>query len=638
MTRETMKPATGKLCAVLLTAALMLACAVLALRAQPQTPIGTASDFSTCEYYNAPHEKQARFCINGAEAQPQPGGRYLIKQLKIEAFRVTGERELVVEAPECLYDTAQGQASSSGRLQVQSGDGRFSVAGEGFLWQQGEGFLTISNQVRSVIQRALTNAATDSPLVITSRWFSFETTNRSAIFHEDVRGDDPEVEFTCGQLAVHAGPESQQQDRSFEVIEADQALVITGKADGRRATADRGVYTRTDERVELIGNVNWQQGLQSGRADRAVVHRLENDVRADGRVAMKLPRESLGAGGALLGGTNAPVATDKNLLVDLFADQFHSRSNLTVAEGAVRLVDGTNRLSCDKLTVQSATVISPEETATAEGNVVLEQGGGNLRAARAVYTRSKASIVFTGEPKWTHAQMEGRAERVTIQTETAEIRAEDQVVVKLPLEAHRASFLTMFPAAADTNGTPQAVEIFAQTFTARERRALFSGNVRAHQLPATGSEPQLRSEELEVKFASASNQAESLQARKNVVYEQGLPGVTNGPAVYRKLTTHTLTARSDANTGVLLNLVAEGDVQIEQPGSQARGGRATYTAATDFLELTDHPSLETPQLIITDAQSLFWDKAKGRYTGTGMFKIKFKPAVVRQTGGKLKTP
>ncbi|MCU0784141.1 MAG: hypothetical protein MUF81_08890 [Verrucomicrobia bacterium] len=606
--------------------------------AQAQPSIGTAEDFTTSEYFDAPNEKQIKSLITGAEAQPQPGGRYLLKQLKLETFRATGEREIVIEAPACLYESVARTAGSAGRLQIQSGDGRFSVAGEGFLWQEREGRLTISNQVRAVIQRAITNAVTEAtaPLVITSRWFSFDATNHYAVFHEEVHGDDPEMAFTCGQLTVHAAP----GERSFEVIEAWESPVIIGKADGRRVTADRVVYTRADERAELVSNVSWQQGRQSGRADRAVVLRLEKDFTADGHVAMKLPRESLGAGGLLLSGSNAPVAlADTNApLVDLFADHFHSRSNLLVAEGAVRLMDVTNRLACDKLTAQSATASASEETATAEGNVVVERGGGSLRAARAVYTKSEAAIVFTGEPKWTQAQMEGRAERVTIHSETGEIHAKNQVAVKLPVGDQRASFLTFFPAATDTNNAPQEIEVFAREFTAKERRVIFLGDVRAHQLPVTGSEPRLQCDELEVKFAAATSQAESLQARQSVVYEQGLPGLTNGPAIYRKLSTRTLTARSDPATGALLNLVAEGDVQIEQPGNRASGGHATYTAATDFLELTDRPTLETPQLLITDARTLFWDKTNHRFSGTGPFKIRFKPEVVKQAAGKLKTP
>lgn len=612
----------------------MLACVWLAERAQAQPSIGTATDFNTTEYFDPPHENQVKLRITGVEAQQQSGGRYLIRKLKLETFRETGQREIVIEAPECLYDSPKRVASSPGPLQVQSGDGRVSVAGEGFLWEQSRGSLTISNQIRSVIQRAPTNAPALAPLVITSHWFTFEATNRSAIFHDEVRGDDPEMEFTCGQLAVHAAPDG----GSFEVIEAGQSPVIIGKSEGRRATADRMVYTRADERAELIGNATWQQGRQSGRADRTVVYRLEKDFAADGHVAMKLPRESLGAGGRLLSGSNAPVATaDVNApLVDLFADHFHSRSNLLVAEGAVRLVDVTNRLSCDKLTMQSATTNAPEETATAEGNVVVERGGGSLRAARAVYTKSDAAIVFTGEPHWTQTQMEGRAERVTIHSATGEIHAENQVAVKVQLGAQGSSVLTFFPASGNTHRGPQVIEIFAHEFMAKERLATFLGEAHAHESPITGGEPRLRSDTLELQLAADGQRAERITASNHVVFEQGTIGVTNGPAKYRKLTAQTVTARPSLQTNGMADLVADGDVQLIEPDATARGEHATYTGAMGIVELTGNPMVDTPKAIVT-GRTLVWDKANNRFAGSG-YKIKSKPEPVGKTAEALKAP
>jgi lipopolysaccharide export system protein LptA len=586
--------------------------------------VGSVSNFKTSEYY-AQNPKQLKFELTCTEGRPLAGkNQILITQMKIQTYRVTGEREIIIDAPECLYDSDARTAGSAGHVRIQSGDGRFSVAGEGFVWQQSVGILTISNQVRAEIQQVLTNtAAANSPLVITSRWFTFDATNRYAVFHEEVHGDDPAIEFTCGRLAVHAAADG----GSFEVIEAEESPVIIGKLEGRRVTADRAIYTRAEERAELFGNATWQQGRQSGRADRAVVRRLEKDLVAEGHVAMKLPRESLGAGGNLLSRSNAPVTAvaDTNApLVDLRADHFQSRSNIMVAEGAVQVVDATNRLTCDRLTVISATPTTPEETATAAGNVVVERGGGTLRAALAVYTKSDAAVVFTGDPRWTQAQMEGQAERVTVRSETGEVHGENAVAVKVQMGKQNASFLTFFPA-AKTNSSPQEVEVFAREFTAKEQQVIFLGDVRTHQLPITGSEPRLRSDELEVNFAAADAQPESLQARKNVLYEQGTPGVTNGPAIYRKLSTRTLTAHAGPPNGALSDVVAEGEVQVEQPGSMARGERATYTAATDVLELTGTPTLDTPQARITEARTLVWDKAKNRFVATAPYRIMFIP-------------
>jgi hypothetical protein len=113
---------------------------------------GLANNFTTIEYYDAPHQQQMKSRLSGAEAQPQPGGLLLIKQLKLETFDVEGKREIIVTAPECIYDTLKATASSPGHLVVQTGNGNFRVEGDGFLWRQSDEFLTISNHVSTVIQ------------------------------------------------------------------------------------------------------------------------------------------------------------------------------------------------------------------------------------------------------------------------------------------------------------------------------------------------------------------------------------------------------------------------------------------------------------------------------------------------------
>jgi len=121
------------------------------VRAQ-QNGVQHANNFTTTEYYEPPHQQQIKSILSGAEALPQPGGLLIIKQLKLEMFNPDGKLEWVVNAPECVYDTFKGVANSPGHLQVRTGDGKFRVEGEGFLWRQSDSFLTISNNVRTVVE------------------------------------------------------------------------------------------------------------------------------------------------------------------------------------------------------------------------------------------------------------------------------------------------------------------------------------------------------------------------------------------------------------------------------------------------------------------------------------------------------
>ena len=115
-------------------------------------PAGRATDFTSDSYFEPPHEQQVKVRLSGAEASPLPGGLLDVKKLKVETFNTAGRTELVVRAPQCTYAPLDGVASSAGHLELRSGDGKFRVEGDGFLWRQNESSLTISNRVRTVIE------------------------------------------------------------------------------------------------------------------------------------------------------------------------------------------------------------------------------------------------------------------------------------------------------------------------------------------------------------------------------------------------------------------------------------------------------------------------------------------------------
>jgi hypothetical protein len=129
--------------------AVWLAAVAFGLRAQQS---GHATDFTTTEYYEPPHHQQVKSILSGAEAQPQPGGLLIIKRLKLQTFDPDGKPQIIVTAPECIYDTLGATAHSAGPLQLENGDGKFHVEGEGFLWRQTNNFLTISNNVRTRVE------------------------------------------------------------------------------------------------------------------------------------------------------------------------------------------------------------------------------------------------------------------------------------------------------------------------------------------------------------------------------------------------------------------------------------------------------------------------------------------------------
>jgi hypothetical protein len=126
--------------------------------AQP-VGVGGANDFTSVEYFEAPYAQQIRTRLSGAQGLPQPGGRFVIKQFKLEMFTEDGKPEWIVTAPECVYDSVNYTADSAGPLHLQSGDGKVGMDGDGFLWRQNDSFLTISNNVQTVIENSPMSAA-----------------------------------------------------------------------------------------------------------------------------------------------------------------------------------------------------------------------------------------------------------------------------------------------------------------------------------------------------------------------------------------------------------------------------------------------------------------------------------------------
>lgn len=140
----------------LLAVATALALAPALLRAQQspvqKLPTGHGRDFTMESYFEPPHERQVKMRMTGAEVTSLPGSLQDVHRMRIDSFRATGELEVTVRAPQCTFAPFDGVANSAGRLELQTGDGRFRMEGEGFLWRQNDQFLTVSNRVRTVIE------------------------------------------------------------------------------------------------------------------------------------------------------------------------------------------------------------------------------------------------------------------------------------------------------------------------------------------------------------------------------------------------------------------------------------------------------------------------------------------------------
>jgi hypothetical protein len=92
-----------------------------------------------------------RFVTNGLVHLTRPG---------ITNYRPDGTLEWIATSPECTVDINTKEARGSTNVFFRTADDRLFQTGVGFLWQQNNSVLIVSNQVRTWIDRqALTKTA-----------------------------------------------------------------------------------------------------------------------------------------------------------------------------------------------------------------------------------------------------------------------------------------------------------------------------------------------------------------------------------------------------------------------------------------------------------------------------------------------
>jgi lipopolysaccharide export system protein LptA len=274
------------------------------------------------------------------------------------------------------------------------------------------------------------------------------------------------------------------------------------------------------------------------------------------------------------------------------------------------------------LTLSAPTKESPESTVLVEQNVAVTQGARSVTADRMHYRKSIDTAVFSGRATWKLEQNEGTADTLTLQPRTNVFEAAGHALVKLLRTGGAGSVLPAFPAKPGaTNRAATPIDIAADNFSVRERRALFTGHVQAREAGTNGADSRLRCAELEVRFAANTNRAEGAVARGGVVMEQGRAGVTNGPNAYQRIEARTVTARMDATNGAIKELVAEKDVLIWVADAFAAGERMTYDVANDALQLEGDPFFINNVAMIYETLSLTVDRRTGSYKVQAPYKI-----------------
>jgi hypothetical protein len=131
----------------------------LAVAFGQKPPESTVKGFQApLQYFEPPHELQIQSFLEGSEAQPGADGVIVIQNAKLQTYHEDGSKEMLVKAPQAIFDSRQHTVNSAGPFQMQSSN--VMVQGVGFYWQQTNSELLISNQQVTTVVGQLTNSFT----------------------------------------------------------------------------------------------------------------------------------------------------------------------------------------------------------------------------------------------------------------------------------------------------------------------------------------------------------------------------------------------------------------------------------------------------------------------------------------------
>jgi len=469
--------------------ALVVVCSPAPGNAQPLPGI---QGFKWTEPYEAPNLTHMKSMLEGASAQPQPDGRYQVFQAKYQTFSLNGERELIVEAPQCFFDQVQRTVSSSGPLHMQVANGKFSIEGEGFLYRVTNSTLVVSNRVHTILQPDLIGPEaaiprTNSPPVATpginidSDQFEYAEQTGKGIYEGNVRVAGTNVAATTDRLTIELRPAERRL----------QSLLAEGKviADYEKihATGDRAFYTTETDVIRLNGQPTWRIEDREGSGDELVFERTNQVLHANGKARLKMLAQGLGSTYFLSqpsSNTVTPPALT-NHFVEVLCANYQLRTNLAVFRDQVRVHDLLGdelrgQMSCGVMTL-TFTGTNQLQKMVAEHQVIISQTNGQFTAETAEYTGADGLLTLDGNPTWRSGTREGKGEKMRLNLAREEMLVRDKAYMRLPANELGQSAYTALGTTNRSKSlgpTNAFAEIFSSEYLLTPAAALFRGHVR----------------------------------------------------------------------------------------------------------------------------------------------------------------
>jgi lipopolysaccharide export system protein LptA len=456
-------------------------------------------NFSVCPaHYPPPHQTQMKSLLEGAQGQSISSTQYLVTEAKLQTFRESGEPELVVQTPECVYNSALRTISSPGALRVLTGDGKFSISGEGFLWQQTNAnlaisngaSLTISNHVHSVMHPDV--LAGGSPerqaqrpgggLEVFSDRFDYATALGQGSYQRNVRVTGTNLNLTAARLTI----DLPMHERELQRVTAEGAVVAD--YEGTHATGQKATYTTRTSLLDVFGHPAWESGERRGSGDHLSIDATNKVFVTTGNAFLRMPAQGLSVMSLLPASTNAaaaPAAATPKSFVEIDCRQYELRTNRAEFREQVRMreVSGTDlkgQLTCGNL-VATYVGTNQLERMAADGGVIIEREDQRLSGARAIYDATNGVLDLIDQPQWRVGLREGDGDSIRIDTRREEMLVTGRASMRLPAAQLGAiTRLAGGPIGRTNAPTPpsEPAKLFSDSYRVGRDTAQFAGNVR----------------------------------------------------------------------------------------------------------------------------------------------------------------
>jgi len=451
-------------------------------------------------YYPAPHQSQMQALIEGGKTQPQPDGRILITDARMQTFTTLGKRELEVRAPQCSYSPREGTMSDPGAFAGSFSEGGFTLEGRGFSLLITNLSLTVSNQVHSHIRGELLSQAAPAAataesapardLDVYSDHFNYATNTGLGTYLDHVRASGTNLSLASKLLEVFVPVHEGHMER----VSARGAVKVD--TSGLQAAGDEAVYTISNDVVRLTGDPSWHAAEREGRGDELILERTNGVLHANGNAELFTLANGAGGFHFMQPAPGAAARTNREIeAIEIHSAQYLLRTNYAWFSGNVRAAEcaGTNiggTLTCGELTMSGA---GSNTTATAVQNVDFRQtdpATGEHRhfaGDKAVYHGTTGEMELTGTPIWSSGDSSGNGDLIQVTSRPEGMIVRGKAFLRVPADQLAAPPSMGSAAAAPAPATPRApaapvnfAEVYSTEYRLAPGGADFAGPVRLH--------------------------------------------------------------------------------------------------------------------------------------------------------------